>query len=205
MLNYIWLALVIVAVVLGGINGKIENVTKAAIDSAAAAVTIAIGLIGVMALWLGIMKIAEASGLMALLAKAIAPLMHRLFPGVPPDHPAMGSMLMNISANMLGLSNAATPLGLKAMEDLQKLNRYPDVATNAMCVFLAINTAGLQLIPATVIGILASAGSKQPTVIIGTTIAATSCALVAGIAAAKLLERLPVFSAARAAGAKEDA
>lgn len=198
MLNYIWLGLIIVAVVLGGINGKIENVTKAAIDAAGNAVTIAIGLVGVMALWLGIMKIAEQSGLMSLLARAIAPVMRRLFSEVPPDHPAMGSMLMNIAANMLGLSNAATPLGLKAMEDLEKLNRSPGVATNAMCLFLTINTAGLQLIPASMISLMASAGSKDPTAIIGTTVAATFIALVSGVTVAKLLEGMKIFSVSRA-------
>src|SRR5688572_13868009 len=144
MMNHIWLGLVVVAVVLGGINGRIEEVTKSALDSAATAVTIAIGLVGVMALWLGLMKIAEESGLVRLLARLIAPLLRRLFPGVPADHPAMGSMLLNISANALGLSNAATPLGLRAMEDLEKLNPFPGVATNAMCMFLTINTAGVQ-------------------------------------------------------------
>lgn len=198
MLNYIWLGLIIVAVVLGGINGKIEDVTKAAIDAAGNAVTIAIGLVGVMALWLGIMKIAEQSGLMSLLARAIAPVMRRLFSEVPPDHPAMGSMLMNIAANMLGLSNAATPLGLKAMEDLEKLNRTPGVATNAMCLFLTINTAGLQLIPASMISLMASAGSKDPTAIIGTTVASTCIALVVGVTVAKLLEGVKIFSVSRA-------
>jgi spore maturation protein A len=197
MMNYIWLTIVILAVVLGGINGKIENVTKSAIDSAGASVTIAIGLIGVMALWLGIVKIAEDSGLMSLLARAIAPIMKWLFPDVPAGHPAMGSMTMNIAANMLGLNNAATPLGLKAMEDLETLNTHPGVATNAMCTFLTINTAGLQLIPATMISIMASAGSTDPTVIIGTTIAATCAALIAGVATVKILERLPIFSVER--------
>lgn len=197
MLNYIWLSMIILAVVLGGVNGKINEVTKAAIDSASGAVTIAIGLIGTMALWLGIVKIAEDSGLMALLAKAIAPIMKRLFPDVPPGHPAMGSMTMNIAANMLGLSNAATPLGLKAMEDLETLNIQPGVATNAMCVFLTINTAGLQIIPATMISIMASAGSKDPAIIIGTTIAASCSALIVGVATAKVLEKLPVFSVDR--------
>ncbi len=204
MLNYIWLALIILAVVLGGINGKIEDVTKSAIDSAGNAVVISIGLIGVMALWLGIMKIAEDSGLMALLARAIAPVMRRLFPDVPEGHPAIGSMMMNIAANMLGLSNAATPLGLKAMEDLETLNRTPGVATNAMCTFLTINTAGLQLIPATMISLMASAGSKDPTAIIGTTFASTLMAVIAGVTAAKILERLPLFSVARAAGERKD-
>lgn len=197
MLNYIWLAMVIVAVVLGGINGKIDEVTKSAIDAATGAVTIAIGLVGVMALWLGIVKIAEDSGLMSLLARAIAPIMKRLFPDVPPGHPAMGSMTMNIAANMLGLSNAATPLGIKAMEDLETLNQTPGVATNAMCTFLTINTAGLQLIPATMISIMASAGSRDPAAIIGTTIGASCCALIVGVSTAKILEKLPIFSIRR--------
>lgn len=198
MLNYIWLAMVVLAVVLGGINGRIQEVTKAAIDSAAGAVTIAIGLIGVMALWLGIVKIAEDAGLMSLLARILTPVLRRLFPGVPAGHPAMGSMTMNIAANMLGLSNAATPLGLKAMEDLEKLNSHPGVATNAMCTFLVMNTSGVQLIPATMISIMAAAGSKDPTIIIGTSIAATFTGLVVGIATVKVLERLPVFSVERA-------
>jgi spore maturation protein A len=197
MMNYIWLTIVILAIVLGGINGKIENVTKSAIDAASSSVTIAIGLIGTMALWLGIMKIAEDSGLLALAAKAITPILKKLFPDVPAGHPAMASMTMNIAGNMLGLGNASTALGLKAMEDLETLNAHPGVATNAMCTFLTINTAGLQLVPATMMGVLASAGSKDPTVIIGTTIAATFTALIVGIAAVKLLEKLPVFSVER--------
>ena len=156
-----------------------------------------------MALWLGIMKIAEESGLMSLLARGIAPVMRRIFPEVPPDHPAMGSMLMNIAANMLGLSNAATPLGLKAMEDLEKLNRFPGVATNSMCLFLTINTAGVQLIPASMISLMASAGSKDPTAIIGTSLAATLLAAVAGVTVAKLLERIKFFSVARATQGEE--
>ena len=198
MLNHIWLGLVVAAVVLGGINGKIEDVTRSAIEAAGNSVTIAIGLVGVMALWLGIMKIAEESGLVRVLAKLIAPVLRRLFPDVPPDHPAMGSMLLNIAANTLGLSNAATPLGLKAMEDLETLNPHPGVATDAMCIFLTINTAGVQLIPASMISLMASAGSKDPTAIIGTTFAATAISLVAGVAAAKLMERLPIFSVERA-------
>jgi spore maturation protein A len=189
--------MIILAVVVGGINGKIQDVTKSAIDSAGNAITIAIGLIGVMALWLGIMKIAEDSGLMSLVAKAIAPVLKRLFPDVPAGHPAFATMTMNIAANMLGLSNAATPIGLKAMEELEKLNSHPGIATNAMCTFLTINTAGLQLIPATVIGIMASAGSREPTAIIGTTVAATFTALIIGIATVKTLEKLRLFSVER--------
>lgn len=200
MLNYIWFALVLLAVVLGGANGKIEDVTKAAIDAANNSVTLAIGLIGVMALWLGIMKIAEDSGLVNLLARAISPVMRWLFPEIPVDHPAMSSMMLNIAANMLGLNNAATPLGLKAMEDLEKLNKNPGVATNAMCMFLTVNTAGVQLIPASMISLLASAGSKDPTAIIGTTFAATIISLVVGLLGAKVLERMRIFSIERATG-----
>ncbi len=197
MMNYIWLTMIILAVILGGINGKIESVTESAFNSAKSAVTIAINLVGVMALWLGIMKIAEDSGLMSVIAKVIAPVMKWLFPDVPRDHPAIGSMTMNIAANMLGLGNAATPLGLKAMEDLETLNKRPGIATNAMCTFLTINTAGIQIIPATMIGVMASAGSKEPTAVIGTTIVASFTALIAGVATVKILEKLPVFSAER--------
>ncbi len=194
MLNYIWLAMIILAVVIGGINGKIQDVTKSAIESAGNAVTMAIGLIGVMALWLGIMKIAEDSGLMSLVAKVITPILKRLFPDIPAGHPALASMTMNIAGNMLGLGNAATSMGLKAMEDLEKLNTHPGVATNAMCTFLTINTSGLQLVPATMISIMAAAGSREPTAVIGTTIAATLAALIVGVTTVKILERLPLFA-----------
>jgi spore maturation protein A len=163
------------------------------VKSAKTAVELAIGLIGIMALWLGIMKIAEQSGLVAKLAGVLKPITTRLFPDVPADHPAMGAMIMNISANMLGLANAATPLGLKAMEELNKLNKKLGTATDAMCTFLVINTSNVQLIPATVIAIRAAAGSAQPTEIIGPVIVATVVALVVGVTTAKLLAKLPVF------------
>jgi spore maturation protein SpmA len=192
-LNWIWLGLVAAAVVLGGLNGKLDEVTTGAFDMARTAVDISIGLIGIMALWLGIMRLAERSGLVKILARLLRPLMTRLFPDVPPDHPAMGSMLMNIAANMLGLANAATPLGLRAMKDLERLNPRPGTATNAMCTFLAVNTSSVQLIPATAIAILASAGSKNPTAIVGTAFIATLCSTAAGIASVKFLEKLPWF------------
>jgi spore maturation protein A len=126
MLNSIWLALILVSVVLGGWNGHLQAVTDGAFDGAKTAVmTIALPLAGLMALWLGVMRLAERSGLVSVLARALRPILRRLFPGVPPDHPAMGSMVMNIAANMLGLGNAATPLGLRAMGDLEKLNPAP--------------------------------------------------------------------------------
>ena len=156
--------------------------------------TIELPLAGVMALWLGLMKIAEKSGLVNLLARALRPILRWLFPDVPANHPAMGSMVMNMAANMLGLSNAATPLGLRAMQDLEKLNPRPGTATNAMCTFLAINTSSIQLIPATTVALLAAAGSKNPTVIIGTAFFATCCSTIAGVLAVKTFERLPMFA-----------
>jgi spore maturation protein A len=172
---------------------KLRAVTQAALDYAATAVTIALGLIGIMALWLGVMKVAEDAGILKVVTRALTPLTRRLFPDIPSDHPAVGSIIMNIAANMLGLSNAATPMGLKAMEELNKLNPRPGTATNAMITFLAINTGGLILIPATAIAVRAAAGSANPGIIIGTSIVGAGCATVAGIAAAKLLQRLPRY------------
>jgi spore maturation protein SpmA len=192
-LNYIWLALVVLAVAIGGWNNRLSEVTAGAFDGAKTAVTIALGLIGIMALWLGVMRLAERAGLVQRIARGLRPIMRRLFPDVPPEHPAMGSMLMNMAANMLGLGNAATPLGLRAMRDLERLNPRPGVASNAMCTFLAINTASVQLIPATAIALLASAGSTRPTAIVGTALLATLCAATVAITSAKLLEKLPFF------------
>jgi spore maturation protein SpmA len=192
-LNYVWLALVLLAVAIGGWNDRLNEVTAGAFDGAKTAVTIALGLLGVMALWLGVMRLAERAGLVQRIAAALRPIMRRLFPDVPPEHPAMGSMLMNMAANMLGLGNAATPLGLRAMRDLEALNPRPGVASNAMCTFLAINTASVQLIPATAIALLAAAGSIRPTAIVGTALLATLCAATVAIASAKILEKLPFF------------
>ena len=193
MLNYIWLFLLLAGVVIGGFTGRLPEVTSGALDGAKNAVTLAIGLVGIMALWLGIMRLAERSGLMHIIARAIRPLMRKLFPDVPPEHPALGAMVMNIAANMLGLGNSATALGLRAMGHLESLNPRPGTATNAMCTFLAINTSSIQLIPATAVAILAAAGSKDPTAIIGTALIATTCAAVAGVTSVKLLEKLPAF------------
>lgn len=193
MLNYVWLVLIVVALVMGAWNGNLEAVTKSAFDSAETAVKIALGLISIMTLWLGIMKVAEAAGLIRMLARAMSPIMRRLFPEVPPDHPAMGSMLLNIAANWLGLSNAATPFGLKAMEELQQLNPKKDTATNGMVMFLGMNTSSITLIPATIIGVRVSLNSSNPFEIIGTTIVASTCATVVAITMAKLLGRLRVF------------
>ena len=204
MLNYIWLALVLLAVAIGGWNDRFKDVTGGALDGAKTAITIAIGLWGVMALWLGVMRLAERAGLVQRIAYGLRPLMRRLFPDVPPDHPAMGSMLMNMAANMLGLGNAATPLGLRAMRDLESLNPRPTVASNAMCTFLAINTSSVQLIPATAIAILAAAGSARPTVIVGTAFFATLCAASVAVISAKIFERLSFFQPRREAGENKE-
>ncbi len=198
MLNFIWLAFILIAVVVGGIGGKFDAMTKGAFETAESAVMkIALPLVGIMAIWLGIMRLAEKSGLVNLLARALRPVLRRLFPDVPPDHPAHGAMVMNMAANMLGLGNAATPLGLRAMALLNQLNPRPGVATNAMVTFLAINTASIQLVPTTAIAILAVAGAKSPTAIVPTAILATCCACLSGIVMSKLLERLPIFSTER--------
>jgi spore maturation protein SpmA len=195
MLNHIWLGLIVAAVLLAGFTDRLQETTAAAFDACKTAVMgLALPLAGVMALWLGLMKIAEASGLVNILAKVLRPILVRLFPDVPPNHPAMGSMVMNMAANMLGLNNAATPLGLRAMQDLEKLNPRPGTATNAMCTFLAVNTSSVQLIPATTVAILAAAGSVNPTIIIGTAFFATCCSTIAGIVAVKTLERLPCYA-----------
>jgi len=191
MLNYIWFSLILISVVIGIVTGNIDAVTDAAIDMSKTAVEIAIGLIGIMALWLGIMKIAEESGLIKIIAQIIRPVTIRLFPDVPKDHPAIGSIVLNMAANMLGLGNAATPLGLKAMEELQELNPKKQTATNAMCTFLAINTSSVQFIlPATVVALMGAAANE----IFISTVLATGFSTLAAIVAVKTLERMSYFS-----------
>ena len=167
---------------------RIGQVTSAAIDSASLAVKISIGLIGVMALWLGIMRVAEEAGMIKILAKAVRPITRRLFPSIPEEHPAVGAMVMNIAANMLGLSNAATPLGLKAMEELDKLNPKKGEATNDMITFLVINTSAITIVPATAIAIRASLGSVNPQQIVVPAIISASMATLVGVSTVKLIQ-----------------
>jgi spore maturation protein SpmA len=188
-LNGIWLFMVVVSTVVAAFSGTMPELTEAAFESAANAVTLAIGLIGALALWLGIIKVVEAAGMMQALARLIRPLMLRLFPDVPPDHPAMSAMIMNMAANALGLGNAATPIGLKAMAELNKLNTSPGTATNAMCLFLAINTSSLTILPISAITVRAGAGATNPGAIILPSIVATLCSTVVAIAMGKLLAR----------------
>lgn len=159
------------------------------IETADVSVTLAIGLIGVMALFLGLMKVAEAGGLLVIIAKLLRPLMTRLFPDVPADHPAMGAIIMNLSANVMGLGNAATPFGIRAMQELDKLNPHKGCATNAMALFLAINTSSVTILPTGVIAIRAAAGSTDPAGIVPTTLVATICSTTMAIIMAKLLQR----------------
>jgi spore maturation protein A len=202
MLNYIWFSLMAIALVVAAFRGTVEGVTAGAMDSATTAVQIAIGLVGIMTLWLGMMRVAEAAGLVALLGRALAPLLRRLFPEVPPDHPAGGAIVLATAANVLGLANAATPMGIKAMEELQALSADKDTATNPMVTFMAMTTSGVQLIPATMIGVMAAAGATNPTAIIATSIIATLIGTIAAVVAAKLLQRF--YPSATAVAAAED-
>ncbi len=188
-INIIWLMMILVSVASASWTGKMEAITGAAFDSAKAAVTLAIGLIGAMALWLGIMKVMEAAGALRIIARAVRPLMTRLFPDVPPDHSAMSSMIMNMAANMLGLGNAATPFGIKAMTDLDTLNQEKGRATNAMCLFLAINTSSVTILPLGVIAVRAAAGASNPASILIPSILATSISTAIAIISAKLLQK----------------
>ena len=187
-----------------GAKSPMEALSAAMISSAGGAVELAIGLVGVMTLFLGLMKVAEAGGLLVIIAKLIRPMMTRLFPDVPADHPAMGAMILNMSANALGLGNAATPFGIRAMQELDKLNTRPGTATNAMALFLAINTSGVTLLPTGVIAIRAAAGSADPAAILPTTLFATACSTIAAIVAAKLYQRFAPLGPADPAAAAID-
>lgn len=174
---------------IGTDSQPMQELSQAAISSAGSAVELAIGLVGVMALFLGLMKIAEAGGLLTVLARLLRPMMTRLFPSVPPEHPAMGAMILNFSANILGLGNAATPFGIRAMQELNKLNPHPGTATNAMALFLAINTSSITLLPTGVIALRASLGAAEPAAILPTTLFATLFATITGITSALVLQR----------------
>jgi spore maturation protein A len=193
MINYIWGGMVLIGIIAGFITGNVQNLTDAVVKYAELAVTLSIGLIGIMSFWLGLMAIAEKAGLVQLLGRALRPVLKYLFPDIPKDHPALGTIVMNMAANILGLGNASTPLGIKAMEELQEINIKKDTASNSMCMLLAINTSSVQLICASVIAYRVSAGSANPTEIIGPTIFATIISTIVAIVSAKILEKLPIF------------
>lgn len=173
MVNYIWVGMTIIGLIFAVINGKMEEVNEAIFQSANEAVTLCIGLVSILVFWLGIMRIAQDSGLLDKLSYLFRPIVRRLFPEVPSDHPAMGYILSNMMANMFGLGNAATPLGIKAMEQLKELNGGRDYASRSMITFLAINTSSLTIIPTTVIAIRMNYESASPTEIVGPTLVAT--------------------------------
>ncbi len=187
MVNYVWLGMIVFGIIVAAVNGNIEVITKAALDGANNAVKISISLIAIITFWLGIMKLAEEAGLVRALAWLVRPLLRFLFPSVPKDHPAMGAIVMNLSANILGLGNASTPMGLIAMRELQRLNQDRDTASEAMCTFLALNTSCVTLIPTTIIGIRLLYGSADPTDIVGPTIMATAFSMVSAIIVDRVL------------------
>jgi spore maturation protein A len=189
MLNTIWFFILIASTVTALVTGNLKQLVGSVTESASTAVNLALGLAGIMALWLGIMRIALDSGLVDKVTWLITPIMRRLFPEVPKDHPAHAGMAMNIVANMFGLNNAATPLGIKAMEQLDDLNTHKGTATDAMCMFLAINTSSVQLIPMGAIAILAAGGASDPTVIVFPAIMATMGSTIAGVVSAKFLAK----------------
>lgn len=188
-MNYIFYGLIVLSIIIGAINGKLPDVVNSILTGAEKSVQIALSLIGIMAFWLGIMKIAEKSGLVELIAKLIKPVTKRLFNEIPPEDPAIGNIAVNFSANALGLTNAATPIGIKAMQDLQKHNVNKKTASNAMCMLLAMNTAGFQLIPVAVIAILTGIGYKNPTEIIAPTLLVTSFTFISAVVLTKIFER----------------
>ena len=204
-MNRIFLIIVLAAVLFGGWKqigfqpaseapSPMEALSTAMVESAGGAVELAIGLVGVMTLFLGLMKVAEAGGMLTILARLIRPLMVRLFPDVPADHPAMGAMILNLSANALGLGNAATPFGIRAMQELDRLNRQPGTATDAMALFLAVNTSSVTLLPTGVIALRAAAGSADPAIILPTTLLATIGSTTVAILAAKGYQRFAPIS-----------
>ena len=187
MVNYIWFGMIILSIIVASTNGHIEVITKAALEGAGEGVKTSLHLISIIAFWLGLMRIAEAAGLVRIVAGIMRPLTRVLFPDLPRDHPALGAIIMNLSANILGLGNAATPMGLIAMQELQKLNSEPKTASPAMCTFLALNTSCLTLIPSTIIGIRLLHNSSDPTSVVGTTIFATACGMIVGISVDRLM------------------
>ena len=188
-MNYIFYFLIVISIIFGAINGRLTDVVNSILTGAELSVKVAFSLIGIMAFWLGMMKIAEECGLIKIIAKIIKPVTKRLFDEIPEESPAIGDIAMNFAANAFGLTNAATPIGLKAMEELQKENIDKTSASNAMCMLLAMNTAGFQLIPATVLAVLIGIGYKNPTEIIAPTLLVTTTAFVSAIILAKVFQR----------------
>ncbi|HET8723682.1 MAG TPA: nucleoside recognition domain-containing protein [Anaeromyxobacteraceae bacterium] len=189
-MSVLWVLLLVASVATAALTGRMAALPGAIAESAGRAVTLSLGLVGVLSLWMGLMKVAEEAGLVRALGRLTAPVLRRLFPSLSPDSPAMGAITMNVAANMLGLGNAATPFGIKAMEELERENPHPGTATDAQALLCALNTASVQLVPATVIALRAAAGARQPADILAATLLASSCATVAAVASAWALRRV---------------
>lgn len=189
MINYIWFFLIIISIIVSLVNGNLDVVNQAMINDAQEGVTFGIGLIGIMSVWMGLIKIAEKSGLLKSISKLITPITSFLFPNIPRNHPAMNSIVMNMVTNMFGAGNSSTAIGLKAMKEMNTLNKDKKVATNDMCMFLVINMSSIQLIPITVLKLRADSGSLNPTEIIGTTLIATIVSTIFGVLTAKILQK----------------
>lgn len=194
MVNKIWLALILIGFLFAALKGDINIVTQAAFEGAATGVTVCFGLISVLVFWMGIMKLAEDSGMVRAISRLLGPIIGYLFPDVPKNHPAMGYILSNMSANLLGLGNAATPMGIRAMQQLQELNPDKQTASPAMCTLLALNTASITLIPTTLIAIRLNFHSANPAEIVGSTLLATAVATFAAIAADRWYRRRSAWS-----------
>ncbi len=189
MLNYIWSGMILIAFVVSLFCGRIEEVTAAAVDGAGVAIETCIGLLGIMCFWSGLAKIAENSGLTKVFARILRPVTRFLFPKLKKESAAMSAIVMNMVANLLGMGNAATPLGIAAMRELDKENKHRSTASNEMCMFVVLNTASLQLIPSTVISLRQMFGSKHPSEIVVPVWICSICALAMGVMIAKILEK----------------
>lgn len=188
MINYIWFFLILIGIIVAISTGNVDVINTAIIEDAEEAVKFAIGLTGIMAVWLGLMNIAEKSGLIRFFGRLLSPITRILFPDIPKDHPAMSAIIMNMVTNMFGAGNSATAIGIKAMEEMNSINKNKSKATNAMCMFLVVNMSSIQLVPLTVLKIRADAGSANPTEIIGTSLIATAISTIVGIVSAKILQ-----------------
>lgn len=202
-MNYIWYFLIVTSIIVGAYTGRLSDVVNSILTGAQSAIQVIIAITGIMVFWLGIMRIAQKSGIVEFISKLLKPVAKWLFPEIPPENEAIGDIAMNFSANALGLANAATPIGIRAMEEMQKLNKDKNSASDAMCTFLGMNTAGFQLVPATAIAVLAANGSKNPTEIIIPTIIVTSITFIVAVSTAKLLKR--VFPPQKTAEAESEA
>lgn len=189
MINYIWFFMILAGVITSASKGQINLVTEGVLKGSEQAVLVALGLIGIVSFWSGVMRIAQDAGLMEMIARALGPVARKLFPEVPSHHPAMGALLVAMSANILGLGNACTPLGLKAMGHLQELNGDKETASNAMCTFMALTSSSLTVIPTTIIALRLTHGSASPTEIIGPILIATTCSTLTALAVDALLRR----------------